>query len=171
MTESEEPVSMRAGLRGRTIQDKQLKSATKAGSPSLSDPERLYGIAELANEFGITARAIRFYEAKELLAPPRVNGGRVYTRREHARLKLILRAKSIGFSLSEIKQFLDLYGGRGEGRPQQAGFVAERSAALIAELEKRQAGLAATLRELREIRSQCLRYLRESGGMCGKADP
>ncbi len=143
-----------------------MKSALKEGSSSQSDSERLYGIAELASEFGITARAIRFYETKDLLAPPRVNNGRVYTRRERARLKLILRAKSIGLSLAEIKQFLDLYGDRGEGRPQQAGFLAERSAALIDELEQKQADIAATLQELREIRRQCLSYLTGSGAAC-----
>jgi DNA-binding transcriptional MerR regulator len=132
-------------------------------SPSLTEQERLYGISELASELGITARAIRFYEAKGLLAPPRANGGRVYTRRERARLKLILRAKSIGFSLTEVKQFLDLYGNRGEGRPQQVAFVAERSNALIKELEQKQADVAATLEELKDIHRQCLRYLAETG--------
>ncbi len=151
-------------------QDKRLKVASKARSSDQSDPERLYGIAELASEFGITTRTIRFYEAKELLAPPRVNGGRVYTKRERARLKLILRAKSIGFSLAEIKRYLDLYGDRGEGRPQQADFLAERSAALIAELEEKQENIAATLRELRDIRRQCLHYLNESGAPLDGAD-
>ncbi len=147
-------------------QDKRVKSASKVRSSAQSDPERLYGIAELADEFGITARAIRFYEAKELLTPPRVNASRVYTKRERARLKLILRAKSIGFSLAEIKQFLDLYGDRGEGRPQQAEFFAERSAGLIAELEQKQENIAATLRELRDIRKECLQFLSESGAPC-----
>ncbi|MGO9543382.1 MAG: MerR family transcriptional regulator [Rhodomicrobium sp.] len=147
-----------------------MKSAPETGSKKLSDPDRLYGIAELASDFGITARAIRFYEAKELLSPPRVNGGRVYTKRERARLKLILRAKSIGFSLAEIKQFLNLYGDRGEGRPQQVAFVADRSATLIGELEQKQADIAATLQELREIRQQCLRYLSESGAACALPD-
>ncbi len=146
-----------------------MKSAPKEGSSSQSDPGRLYGIAELASEFGITARAIRFYEAKDLLAPPRVNNGRVYTRRERARLKLILRAKSIGFSLAEIKQFLDLYGDTGEGRPKQAGFLADRSAALIQELEQKQADIAATLRELRDIRKECLQYLCASPPPCERA--
>jgi DNA-binding transcriptional MerR regulator len=131
-------------------------------SPSFTEQERLYGISELASELGITARAIRFYEAKGLLTPPRVNGGRVYTRRERARLKLILRAKSIGFSLAEVRQFLDLYGSRGEGRPQQVVFVAERSNALIKELEQKQADVAATLEELKDIHRQCLRYLAEN---------
>lgn len=131
-------------------------------SPSFTEQERLYGISELASELGITARAIRFYEAKGLLTPPRVNGGRVYTRRERARLKLILRAKSIGFSLAEVRQFLDLYGSRGEGRPQQVVFVAERSNTLIKELEQKQADVAATLEELKDIHRQCLRYLAEN---------
>ena len=143
-------------------------SPSPEASPSLPEPERLYGIAELAGEFGITARAIRFYEAKGLLAPPRVNGGRVYTRRERARLKLILRAKSIGFSLAEIKQFLDLYGDRGEGRPQQISYVADRTSALIEELERKQADVAATLEELKNIRRQCLRYLAENGAPCNQ---
>jgi DNA-binding transcriptional MerR regulator len=146
-----------------------LRSVPEAGPMSLSDPERLYGIAELANEFGITARAIRFYEAKGLLAPPRVNGGRVYTRRERARLKLLLRAKSIGFSLAEIEQFLNLYGDRGEGRPQQVAFVAERTSTLIKELEQKQADVAATLQELKEINRQCMRYLAEKGAVCGQS--
>jgi DNA-binding transcriptional MerR regulator len=148
-----------------------LRSAPEPGSQSHSDPERLYGIAELANEFGITARAIRFYEAKDLLSPPRVNGGRVYTKRERARLKLILRAKSMGFSLSEVKQFLDLYGDRGEGRPQQVAYVADRCGALIKELEQKQADVAATLQELRDIRRQCMRYLNEKAELCGKLSP
>ena len=131
-------------------------------SPGITEEERLYGISELASELGITARAIRFYEAKGLLTPPRANGGRVYTRRERARLKLILRAKSIGFSLAEVRQFLDLYGSRGEGRPQQVVFVAERSNALIKELEQKQADVAATLEELKDIHRQCLRYLAEN---------
>jgi DNA-binding transcriptional MerR regulator len=137
-------------------------TSTHDVSPSFTEQERLYGISELASELGITARAIRFYEAKGLLTPPRVNGGRVYTRRERARLKLILRAKSIGFSLAEVRQFLDLYGSRGEGRPQQVVFVAERSNTLIKELEQKQADVAATLEELKDIHRQCLRYLAEN---------
>jgi DNA-binding transcriptional MerR regulator len=138
---------------------------------SLSDPERLYGITELASEFGITPRAIRFYETKGLLAPPRVNGGRVYTRRERARLKLLLRAKSIGFSLAEVKHVLDLYGEKGAGRPQQVAFVGEKIRLLIGELEKKQADVAATLQELRDIHRQCLRYLSEEGAACSKTNP
>jgi DNA-binding transcriptional MerR regulator len=111
----------------------------------------LFGITELCTEFGISARAIRFYEDKGLLAPRRLNGTRVYTRRDRARLALILRAKAIGSSLSEIKHYLDLYGSQGEGRSQQLQYVLDRTDAAIAELEQKRAHIEATLAELRVI--------------------
>ena len=111
----------------------------------------LFGISELCAEFGISARAIRFYEDKGLLTPRRVNGARVYSRRDRARLALILRAKAIGSSLAEIKHYLDLYGAHGEGRTQQLKFVRDRTDAAIAELEAKRAAIEATLAELRVI--------------------
>jgi DNA-binding transcriptional MerR regulator len=111
----------------------------------------LFGITELCTEFGITPRAIRFYEDKGLLAPRRINGARVYTRRDRARLALILRAKAIGSALGDIKQYLDLYGSRGEGRDQQLKYVLARTDAAIAELEVKRAHIDATLAELRVI--------------------
>jgi len=115
----------------------------------------LFGIAELCREFGVTLRALRFYEDKGLLAPRRVNGTRVYTRRDRARLALILRAKAIGSPLAEIKHYLDLYGDHGEGRAQQLNFVITRTDAAIAELEARRAHIDATLAELRLINQTC----------------
>jgi DNA-binding transcriptional MerR regulator len=94
----------------------------------------LFGIAELCSDFGISPRAIRFYEDKGLLVPRRINGTRVYTRRDRARLALILRAKAIGSSLAEIKHYLDMYGSHGEGRAQQLQFVLARTDAAIAEV-------------------------------------
>lgn len=111
----------------------------------------LFGISELCAEFGITLRTIRFYEDKGLLKPRRVNGTRVYTRKDRARLALILRSKAIGASLEEIKHYLDLYGAHGEGRVQQLRFVLERTDAAIAELEQRRMHIEATLAELRVI--------------------
>lgn len=116
-----------------------------------SEPEALFGIAELCTEFGVTARAVRFYEDKGLLAPRRVNGTRVYTQRDRVRLRLILRAKAIGSKLSEIKQYLDLYGAHGEGRTRQLRFTLERTDAAIRELEAKRAHIDATLAELRVI--------------------
>jgi DNA-binding transcriptional MerR regulator len=111
----------------------------------------LFGITELCREFGISLRAIRFYEDKGLLKPRRINGTRVYTRRDRARLTLILRAKAIGSSLAEIKHYLDLYGSHGEGRVQQMRYVLSRTDDAIAELEQKRAHIDATLAELKVI--------------------
>lgn len=71
--------------------------------------ERTFSISELCHEFDVTPRALRFYEYKELLAPIRDGQKRLFTNRDRARLKLILRGKRFGFSLAEIKDLLDLY--------------------------------------------------------------
>jgi len=123
------------------------------------DSDELFGIAELCRQFGITLRAIRFYEDKGLLAPRRVGGTRVYTRRDRARLALILRSKAIGAPLSEIKHYLDLYGTHGEGRVKQMKFVLDRTDQAIAELETRRAHIEATLAELRVINAAVRRQL------------
>ncbi len=119
----------------------------------------LFGITELCREYGITLRALRFYEDKGLLSPRRINGARVYTRRDRARLALILRAKAIGSPLSEIKRYLDLYGDQGEGRAQQLSYVIERTDTEIAELEKKRAHIDETLAELRVINASCRGHL------------
>jgi DNA-binding transcriptional MerR regulator len=125
------------------------------------DTAELFGITELCREFGITLRALRFYEDKGLLAPRRINGARVYTRRDRARLALILRAKAIGSPLSEIKRYLDLYGHQGEGRVQQLSYVIERTDTEIADLERKRAQIDETLAELRVINASCRGHLEE----------
>jgi DNA-binding transcriptional MerR regulator len=75
----------------------------------LADDDRFLTVTELAKELGITARALRFYEDKDLISPRRVANTRVYTNRERARMILILRGKRLGFSLREVKDYLDLY--------------------------------------------------------------
>jgi DNA-binding transcriptional MerR regulator len=124
-----------------------------------SDGGELFGITELCAEFGITLRTIRFYEDKGLLAPRRVNGTRVYTRRDRARLALILRSKAIGATLAEIRHYLDLYGDQGEGRVQQMKFVLERTDAAIRELELKRAHIDASLAELRVIKAEVRQQL------------
>ncbi|HEX7687464.1 MAG TPA: MerR family DNA-binding transcriptional regulator [Burkholderiaceae bacterium] len=115
------------------------------------DAGQLFGITELCREFDISPRAIRFYEDKGLLAPRRVNGTRVYTRRDRARLQLILRAKAIGSSLAEIKHYLDLYGTHGEGRAVQLKYVLDKTSKAIADLERKREHIDASLAELRLI--------------------
>ncbi len=115
----------------------------------------IFSISDLADEFGITHRAIRFYESKGLLTPKRLNGARVYSRRDRARLHIIVRAKSLGYSLEETKDYLDLYGKHGEGRIKQLELSAARSAEMIAELEAKKRQIDETLEELRLINRVC----------------
>ena len=124
-----------------------------------SETDELYGIGDLCTEFGITPRAVRFYEDKGLLKPRRVNNTRIYTRRDRTRLALILRSKAIGAPLSEIKTFLELYGAHGEGRVQQMKWVLSRTDKAIADLEAKRAHIDATLAELRVINDTVRRGL------------
>ncbi len=66
-------------------------------------------IRQMCDEFDVTARTLRFYEAKELLCPERIGQKRLFTKRDHGRMKLIVRGKRFGFSLEEIRQLLELY--------------------------------------------------------------
>jgi len=125
------------------------------------DTSQLFGINELCEEFGISQRTLRFYEDKELITPRRINNTRVYTRRDRARLALILRAKSIGSPLSEIKHYLDLYGAHGEGRSKQLSYVVERTDQTIRELEQKRTQIDKTLAELRLINSISRKQLDE----------
>ena len=122
----------------------------------------LFGIADLAGEFGISARTIRFYENKDLIHPARVNGNRVYTRRDRARLALILRAKAIGSTLAQIRHFLDLYGEHGEGEARQLDYVVAETTKAIMDLENKQTMIRDTLKELRAIKKDCENRLQAS---------
>ncbi len=132
-------------------------AATEAARQVLADhfsddkTSELFGVTELCNAFDVTPRTLRFYEDKGLLCPRRINGTRVYSRRDRARLVLILRAKAIGSSLAEIKQYLDMYGQAGEGREQQLRYVLDRTDGAIAELEQKRMHIESSLAELRII--------------------
>lgn len=76
---------------------------------SLHDAKQLYTISELAREFDVTTRTLRFYETVGLLAPTREGQKRYYSRRDRTRLKLVLRGKRLGMTLAEVKEMFDLY--------------------------------------------------------------
>jgi DNA-binding transcriptional MerR regulator len=135
---------------------------TAAKSPDHA-PARLYTVTELAEELGVTPRALRFYEDKDLITPSRAGTTRVYTKREHARMQLILRGKRLGFSLREIKQFLDLYD-LDPTHKEQLRTLLDAARHRIAELEKTREALTKTLEELRDIEDQCLKALAKRGG-------
>ena len=114
-----------------------------------------FSISDLADEFGVTHRAIRFYESKGLLSPKRLNGARIYSRRDRARLHIIVRAKSLGYTLEDTRDYLDLYGRHGEGRLKQLELSAARSAEMIEELEAKKLQIEEQIEELRLINKVC----------------
>jgi DNA-binding transcriptional MerR regulator len=123
--------------------------------------QELATITELAEALGMTPRAIRFYESKGLILPQRVGANRVYNHRDRGRLKLIQRAKRLGFSLEDIREYLDLY----DADPvqiEQQQLLLSKVKVRIAELEQQQIDLATTLEELREIARQTETYLGET---------
>lgn len=90
------------------MQEEEIGNDVLTASTSDTGPLS-YSIGDLAKEFGVTLRTLRFYEDKNLLNPRREGMARIYSRRDRARLKLVLMGKKVGFSLTEIKDMLDLY--------------------------------------------------------------
>lgn len=120
----------------------------------------LFAIADLAREFGISTRAIRFYEAKGLLAPERVGATRIFRRRDRARLILILRGKRLGFSLRDISDYLSLYDA---DRSQQVNLLTAKVDERLASLEAQLVDLQTTISELREIKKLADERLEKAG--------
>lgn len=118
-----------------------------------------YTISQLAREFALTTRAIRFYEDCGLLTPAREKRTRVYGERERVRLKLILRGKRLGLALSEIGELLDLYEVRRNERAQLTAFLAllaDRRTRLLQQRED----IEAVLAEIDGIERECRRRLK-----------
>lgn len=106
-------------------------------------------IREMCDRFEVTPRALRFYEAKELLFPMRQGQKRLYSRRDRARLKLILRGKRFGFSLEDIRQLLDLYD-MDDKHTLQLNEVIAAARKRLAELQRQRSDLDQTIAELSE---------------------
>lgn len=123
---------------------------------------RTYTITELAQEFDITARAIRFYEDVGLLEPARAGRNRVYTQRDRTRLKLTLRGKRLGLSLQEIKQLVTMYDSPSDTAPQLQAFLG-----VLAEhrrqLEQQREDLEITLAEIAQHEERCRTLLAAAG--------
>ena len=136
-----------------------IRKAASASATPLPGEGELHGITELAQEFGISLRAIRFYEDKGLLAPRRINGGRAYTRRDRVRLGLILRGKAVGMSLAEIEHILSLYGDHGEGHAKQLDYLVGRIDEAMQELDTRRRNIEAMLGDLADAKGQLQRTL------------
>lgn len=122
-------------------------SITQAHHIAAPPKTETYTITELSEEFGITPRTIRFYEDKGLIHPRRNGMNRVYSRRDRARLLLILRGKRLGFSLADIREMLDLYD-IGDGQVEQLRTMLRKSRERIASLEARRRDIDDAISEL-----------------------
>lgn len=110
---------------------------------------RTYTIRQLTKEFDVSARTLRFYEEENLIQPDRRGQTRIYSARDRARIILILRGRRMGFSLSEIREFLDVY--NPESDLKQLLLAKQRFEERIAAFERQKADIEATMAELKTV--------------------
>jgi DNA-binding transcriptional MerR regulator len=138
----------------------RIISLSRAAMPVRPDSNQ-YSISDLAREFALTTRAIRFYEDEGLVSPRRSGRSRIYGERDRVRIKLILRGKRLGLSLTEIRELLDLYDVSRSERPQLMKFLqvlAARRAMLKQQLED----IGIVLAEIDTLERQCRKRLRQA---------
>ena len=124
------------------------------------------GIRELAEEFGVTTRTIRFYEDQGLLVPERRGQHRIFVQRDRVRLKLILRGKRLGFKLYEIRELIDMYD-TDLGEEGQLQYFLEKIAARRLDLELKLKDIEETLVELKTVENKCHQRLHELDEVVG----
>ena len=134
-------------------------SSSQPQPTALERAATTYTISDLAQEFALTTRAIRFYEDEGLLAPRRRGLARIYGERERTRIKLILRGKRLGLSLSEIRELFDIYTTAGNEQAQLSKFL-QMLADRRAMLHQQREDIDAVLAEIAFIERDCRRRLK-----------
>ena len=137
------------------------KAASPSSATASTHRRETFTITELADEFALTTRAIRFYEDQGLLSPERRGTRRIYTQRERVRLKLVLRGKRLGMSLADISGILDLYDVDHSERPQLMKFL-EVLAARRVLLEQQREDIDVVLEEISTIERDTRKRLKIS---------
>ena len=137
-------------------------------STAPSRHEGTYSISDLAREFDVTTRAIRFYEDQGLLAPQRSGSRRIYAKRDYVRLKLILRGKRLGLSLSEVAAMFELYDSARDEKPQLEQFLAALTERRE-QLERQRADIDEMLGEIAAFEAQSRKLLAGRGKTPAKA--
>jgi DNA-binding transcriptional MerR regulator len=138
-------------------------SAHVIASASEAAPERetVYSISSLAKEFGITTRTIRFYESRGLISPERVGTARRYSKRDRARLMLILRGRNLGFTVEDVGEYLALYD-TDPAHLAQTRLLLDKVTAAIEGLKTKHHDIERSLADLNDIRTRCEAHLKKS---------
>lgn len=118
-------------------------------------------VTELAQKFETTPRTIRFYETKGLIKPERLGTRRAFSHRDQARLQLIMRAKRLGFSLRDIREYLTLYN-PAVGQQRQSQLLLDKVERRTKELKQQQKDIREALNELNEIKDQCIENIQST---------
>ena len=126
----------------------------------LDSQEEYTRIGEMAKTFGVTLRTLRFYEDKGLISPKRDGSTRLYSRRDRARLKLILLGRKVGFSLRDVKQIMDLYDPKG-ANTKQLRLTLDKSEKQLARLQKQRAAIDEAITELSDTMATVRNLLTE----------
>lgn len=129
----------------------------------MNQPAATFAISDLAREFGITPRTIRFWEDQGILAPEREGSKRVFTRRDRARLKMALRGKRLGLSLAEIKDLIGMYASTDDETPQLLECLRVMSSRREA-LEQQREDIEAMLAEIGQFETLCQQELTRRNG-------
>ncbi len=124
-----------------------IEAITNASEAFLESHDELLRIGDMAKEFDVSLRTLRFYEDKGLIQPKREGSMRLYSRRERARLRLILLGRNVGFSLREVKQMIDLYDPTGSNT-KQLRLTLDKSERQLGRLEKQRQSIDEAIREL-----------------------
>ena len=123
--------------------------------------QRTWTVGELAADLGVTTRTLRHYEAEGLLRPERIGQNRVYSARDRARLRLILRGRRFGMTLAECREIVDMYDGAASSEQRQLTTLLGRLDEIVDDLRHRQDDLRRTLAEVTDVAEQCRQRLAE----------
>ena len=139
-----------------------MTTLQKSAPPGAASLDKTFTISELSKEFGITTRTIRFYESRGLITPERIGTSRRYSKRDRARLILILRGRNLGFTVEDVGDYLALYDSD-PGQVAQTKLLLDKVQAAITNLKIKRDDIDKALSDLDDIRAKCEGHLKKKG--------
>ena len=139
-----------------------MTTLQKSAPPGAASLDKTFTISELSKEFGITTRTIRFYESRGLITPERIGTSRRYSKRDRARLILILRGRNLGFTVEDAGDYLALYDSD-PGQVAQTKLLLDKVQAAITNLKTKRDDIDKALSDLDDIRAKCEGHLKKKG--------